>query len=170
MLPLNPNPKPLPPALLPPNKDDWDAKEYGSLIGDDGVTPLSLLVPPFLCCCYLTLFFVPYPPRSRRCCRPLARICICLSSAATSILVKSLALSPPYRYLSSCPACPPPSYLRLRRISSSLRFVPPLQYFIPTPPPTLYLSISLLYIYIYLSSLIFSLLSLLLTLCLSIFL
>ena len=52
--------------------------------------------------------------------------------------------------MSSCPACPLPSYLRHPSISSSLVFVPTTKYFIPTHPPTLSLSFSLLYISIYL--------------------
>ena len=118
---------------------------------DDEVTPLSLLMPPFLCRCSPLLLPVPYPTCSRRYCCPLERVCVYLSSAATSILVKPLAFFMFPRYLSPCTAHPPPSHIRHPSISSSLRFVPHTQYFIPTPPSTPSLSISLLYISIYLS-------------------
>ena len=109
----------------------------------------------------------------RRLCPSLIQLCICLSSAATSILVKPLAFSLSPHYLTSCLAHLMPSYIHHPIISSSLRLAPTPQYFIPTPSPIHSLSISLLYIYIYISiylpNLSFSLLSLSLTLCLSIF-
>ena len=137
------------------------------------MTPLSLLMPPFLCRCSPLLLPVPYPTCSRCYCCPLERVCVYLFSAATSILVELLAFLMFPRYLSPCTAHPPPSHIRHPSISSSLRFVPPTKYFIPTPPSTPSLSISLLYISIYLSiyllSFTFSLLYLLITLCLFIF-
>ena len=138
------------------------------------MNPLFLLMLPFLCRHYPPLPSVPYAPRSRRCCRLLSRVCVCLSSAATSIPIEPLTFSSSPHYMSSCPARPMPSYLHHPSIFSSLRFAPPPQYFIPTSPPTPSLSIFLLYISInisiYLLSLTFSLLYLSLALCLSIFL
>ena len=40
-------------------------------------------------------------------CRPLVRVCVCMSSVTTSILVEPLAFSPLPRYLSSCTTRPP---------------------------------------------------------------
>ena len=115
------------------------------------MTPLSLLTPLFLRHRYLPLPSVPYPPCSCRHCRNIARVCVCLSSAATSILVKPLKFYPSPCYLASCMAYLPSSYLRHTSISSSIKFAAPPQYFIPTPLPPPSLSTSLLYISIYLS-------------------
>ena len=113
-----------------------------------------LFMPPFLLHHSPPLLSVPYPPNPCHNCCPLARVCISLYSASTSILVKYLAFSPFPRYLSYCLAHPPPSYLRHPSISSSLRFSPTPQYFIPTPSPTHpSLSHSYIFIYIYLSPL-----------------
>ena len=79
--------------------------------------------------------------RPHHCCCPLERICICLSSAMTPILIEPLAFYLLTLHLSSCPARLPKSYLRHPIISSSLIFAPPLQYIIPTTLPTSYLSI-----------------------------
>ena len=132
-----------------------------------------ILTPLFLRRRSLPLPSVPFPPRSHHCCCPIARVCVCLYSAATFILVKPLEFSLLPHYMSSSPSRPPPSYLRHPSISASLPFVPTPPYFIPTPPPNPYLSISLLYIYIYLSiyflSLSFSILSLSITICFSLF-
>ena len=168
MLPPTPTPtqmsKPLTPSPPPPNKYNWYTKEYVSLMENDGVTPLSLLMLPLLCHLSPPLLSVPYLPRSRCRCHPLACFYICLSSAATSVLVEPLSFSLLPHYMSSCLDLSPSSYLRHPRISSSIQVAPPPQKITPTPPPTPSLSISLLYIYIYISiyitSLILSLLSL----------
>ena len=115
------------------------------------MTLIFLLITLFLCRCSLPLLLVPYPPHTRRHCCPLAFICVCLYSGATSILFEPLAFSPPTIYMSSCSARPPPSYL----YNPQNLFLPLIRAtsatFISTPPPTPSLSVSLLYIYIYLS-------------------
>ena len=138
------------------------------------MTMLSLLTPPFLCHRSLPIPPVPYPPRSGHRFCPLVRVCVCLSSAATSILAKPFAFSLPPRYLYSCMVRPLPSYIYHPSISASLRFTLPLQYVISTPPSTPFLSILLLsiytYLYLYLLPLPLSLLYLSLTLCIYLFL
>ena len=76
MPPPTPTPKLLPPATRPPDEDDWDAKEYRYLMEDEGVTPLSLSMSPFIFRRSPPLPFVPYPPHSCHHCRPLARLCL----------------------------------------------------------------------------------------------
>ena len=66
--------------------------------------------------------------------------------------VKLLVFYAPPRYISSCLAHLPPSYLYHPIIYSYLQFTSPLQYFIPKLPPTPSLSISLpIFLSIYLS-------------------
>ena len=173
--PLTPTPKLFPPAPPPPNEDDWDAKEDGYLIEYNLVTPLLLSTSLFLCRRSPPLLSVPYPPCYRRHCRLLAHVCVCLSFAATSILVKPPVFSPSPQYLSFCPSRLPPSYLRHASIYSSLWFAPPCNILSLNPHPLpLYISRSSIFLSVYLSiyilSLTFSLLSLSLTVCLYIFL
>ena len=116
--------------------------------------------------------------RPRRHCHPLARVCVYLSSATTSIHVEPLAFYPPPRYLLSCPIYLPVAiislshqYLCLPLIRSTSKichtYTP--TYNLPLNTTLLYLYISI-YLSVYLLSLTFSLLSLSLTLCLSLFL
>ena len=111
-------------------------------------------------------------------CSPLERVCVCLSSATNSILVKPLAFSQLSRYMSSCLARPPPSYLRHPRIlpSFDLRHLRNMLYLQPYPPP-IFQSHSSIFRSIYLSihlsissQYFLSIISLSFTLCLSLFL